>query len=81
MKGIKFDFTNMFYPNIEKGIKYEEINEYKEKIEKIISEILEEEPGFLKLLKNTKYLDKILDIQEWIQSFENFVVLGIGVQR
>ncbi|WGS64493.1 glucose-6-phosphate isomerase [Marinitoga aeolica] len=78
MKGIKFDFTNMFYPNIEKGIKYEEINEYKDKIEKIVSEILEEEPGFLKLPKNTKYLDKILDIQEWVQSFESFVVLGIG---
>ncbi|KLO22826.1 glucose-6-phosphate isomerase [Marinitoga sp. 1197] len=78
MKGIKFDFTNMFFPNIDKGIKYEEINEYKEKIEKIISEILDEKPGFINLLENTKYLDKILDIQEWIQSFESFVVLGIG---
>ncbi|NUU99370.1 glucose-6-phosphate isomerase [Marinitoga sp. 1154] len=78
MKGIKFDFTNMFFPNIDKGIKYEEINEYKEKIEKIISEILDEKPGFIKLLENPKYLDKILDIQEWVQSFESFVVLGIG---
>ncbi|OQY08838.1 MAG: glucose-6-phosphate isomerase [Marinitoga sp. 4572_148] len=78
MKGIKFDFTNMFYPNIEKGIKYEEINEYKEKMENIIAEILEEEPGFVKLPKDTKFLDKILDLQEWIQSFDSFVVLGIG---
>lgn len=78
MKGIKFDFTNMFFPNIEKGIKFDEIDEYKEKIKEIINEIMDEEPGFISLLKDTKYLEKILDIQDWVQSFESFVVLGIG---
>jgi glucose-6-phosphate isomerase len=78
MKGIKFDFTNMFYPNIEKGIKYDEINQYKDKIANIINEIFKEKPSFIKLLEDTKYIDKILDLQEWIQSFDSFVVLGIG---
>jgi glucose-6-phosphate isomerase len=78
MKGIKFDFTNMFFPNIEKGIKFDEVDEYKEKIKVIINEIIDEEPGFISLLKDTKYLEKILDIQDWVQSFESFVVLGIG---
>ncbi|NUU96695.1 glucose-6-phosphate isomerase [Marinitoga sp. 1138] len=78
MKGLKFDFTNMFFPNIEKGIKQEELIEYEGKIAEIIDEILNEKPGFVKLPQDTKFLDKILDLQDWIQSFESFVVLGIG---
>ena len=49
MKGIKFDFSNVFQPNIENGLNEDEINQYKDIIGEIVNKIIEENPGFLSL--------------------------------
>lgn len=78
MKGIKFDFSNVFQPNIENGLNEDEINQYKDIIGEIVNKIIEENPGFLSLPFTRVYIDRVLDLKNWVQSFESVVVLGIG---
>ncbi|UYO98874.1 glucose-6-phosphate isomerase [Oceanotoga sp. DSM 15011] len=78
MKGIKFDFTNLFQPNVETGVTEDQINDHKDKIKSIIEEIIEEKPGFMSVPFNRKWIDNVLDIKNLVQSFESVVVLGIG---
>lgn len=78
MKGIKFDFSNLFEPNVKNGIKEKEINEKKDQIKQIIKEILEETPGFLEVPYTRKWVDGVLDLKSWVQSFDAVVILGIG---
>ncbi|MGM0641351.1 MAG: glucose-6-phosphate isomerase [Thermotogota bacterium] len=78
MKGIKFDFSNLFESNVKTGIKESEINDNKVKIKKIINEVLEENPGFLDVPYTRKWVDSVLDLKSWVQSFDAVVVLGIG---
>ncbi|BBE30563.1 glucose-6-phosphate isomerase [Tepiditoga spiralis] len=78
MKGIKFDFTNLFKPNVNSGVTEAEIDDYKEEITKIIENIFEEKPGFLDVPFTRKWTDSVLDIKNWVQKFESVVILGIG---
>lgn len=78
MKGIKIDFSNVFKPNVNSGVTEEEVKNYEQKISGILKEISENKPGFLDLPFNRKWIDSVLDIKNWVQSFENVVVLGIG---
>ncbi|RAO99145.1 glucose-6-phosphate isomerase [Petrotoga sp. 9PW.55.5.1] len=78
MNGIKFDFSNVFYPNIEKGLTEEEIYNNEEKIKDVVNKLIDENPGFLSLPFTRVYIDRVLDLKNWVQSFESVVVLGIG---
>lgn len=78
MKGLKFDFSNVFQPNLETGLTEEEINENVDKIKEIVEHIVESKPGFLSLPFTRVYIDRVLDLKTWVQSFESVVVLGIG---
>ena len=78
MKGIRFDFSNLFEPNVKNGIKEEEINQNKDKIKEIINLVLEENPGFLEVPYTRKWVDSVLDHKSWVQSFDSVVILGIG---
>ncbi|MCP5454802.1 MAG: glucose-6-phosphate isomerase [Thermotogae bacterium] len=78
MKGLKFDFSNLFRENVNTGVTSEEVNAFQENVSKIIDEILEENPGFIKVPFTRKWIDRVTDLKSWIQSFESVVVLGIG---
>jgi glucose-6-phosphate isomerase len=78
LKGIEFDFSNLFEPNVKNGIKEEEINEKKDQVKQIINEVLEEKPGFLEVPYTRKWVDRVLDLKSWVQSFDAVVILGIG---
>lgn len=78
MNGIKFDFSNVFHPNIENGLTEEEINEQANRVQDIVETIKQKNPGFLSLPFTRVYIDRVLDLKTWIQSFESVVVLGIG---
>lgn len=78
MKGLKFDFSNVFEPNINKGLKESDINFYKEKISDIIDKLIEDNPGFLQLPFQRKWIDSVLDIKNLVQKYESIVILGIG---
>ena len=79
MKGIKIDFSNVFKPNVNSGVTEEEVKNYEQKISGILKEISENKPGFLDLPFNRKWIDSVLDIKNWVQSFENVVVLGKNI--
>ncbi len=78
MNGIKFDFSNVFHPNIENGLTEEEINDQANRVQDIVETIIQKNPGFLNLPFTRVYIDRVLDLKTWIQSFESVVVLGIG---
>ncbi|QTA37423.1 glucose-6-phosphate isomerase [Thermosipho ferrireducens] len=75
---LKFDFSNTLKENVTGGIKREEINSYENKINDILSLIDKERPGFVNIVFNRKWIDSVLDIKDFVHSFENLVVVGIG---
>ncbi|HOO74674.1 MAG TPA: glucose-6-phosphate isomerase, partial [Tepiditoga sp.] len=68
MKGLKFDFSNLFRENVNTGVTSEEVNAFQENVSKIIDEILEENPGFIKVPFTRKWIDRVTDLKSWIQS-------------
>jgi len=73
---LKFDFSGLFHPNIEDGLKEEEIKNLEEKAKEILSCIKENPPGFMKL--DPEWIESVKKLKEWIMNFDSLVVLGIG---
>ena len=78
MEGISFDFTNLFSPVLKGGLTKKDINSYKEKASEAVENILNSNPGFMGVPFESKWLESVRELKEWILSFESLVVLGIG---
>ena len=73
---LKFDFSGLFHPNLEGGLREEEIEDFEEKVREIISHIKENPPGFMRL--DLEWTESVKELKEWIMNFDSLVVLGIG---
>ncbi len=75
---IKYDFSRFFSPNIEGGLKKEEVESYKDLVAETVRHLREEKPGFLRIVNDHKVLDQVKEFEEWLYLFDSFVVVGIG---
>ena len=75
---LKFDFSNIFNNKIPNGIDKDTINDNKKIIEESINNIKNNNPGFVELVLSRKWIDSVLDINNFVKSFDNLVVIGIG---
>ena len=75
---LKFDFSRVMNWNVEGGIDEKELLEIEEKVKSSINSMKERVPGFLKIINDPEVLGQVKDLEEWILTFDNFVVLGIG---
>jgi glucose-6-phosphate isomerase len=75
---LKFDFTNIFNKNIPNGISKNAIEENKKIIHDSINNLKNNNPGFVELVLSRKWIDSVLDINDYVKAFDNLVVIGIG---
>ena len=75
---LKFDFSYMFSPNIDRGITENEFSSLERLVIEKIEKVNTLRPGFVKIIFDNQYLDTVQSMKEWINGFENFVVIGIG---
>jgi len=75
---LRFDFSFMFEPNTPGGITDEELCSIKERIVQSVEKTVKSRPGFVNVLFDRIYMDSVEDIRQWVLSFDNLVVVGIG---
>ncbi|HBF11235.1 glucose-6-phosphate isomerase [Thermotoga neapolitana] len=73
---LKFDFSNLFEPNISGGLREEDLESTKEKVIEAIKNFTENTPDFARL--DRKWIDSVKELEEWVVNFDTVVVLGIG---
>jgi glucose-6-phosphate isomerase len=75
---LKFDFTYTLSDNVAGGLKYEEIDAFSEKVSESLSKLAENKPGFVNTILTRKWIDSVNELSDFIFTFDNIVVLGIG---
>ncbi len=75
---IEFDFSFVFKPNVENGLEKSEIDSLKGEIEEAVKALRENPPGFLRIINDADVLGQVKELEEWIATFDDFVVVGIG---
>ncbi|SHH39487.1 glucose-6-phosphate isomerase [Thermosipho atlanticus] len=75
---LKFDFTNVFNEKIPNGISENDIENQKDVIYNSINQLKNNIPGFVEVVFNRKWINSVLNIKNFVKSYENLVVVGIG---
>ncbi|KAF2960911.1 glucose-6-phosphate isomerase [Fervidobacterium sp. 2310opik-2] len=75
---IKFDFTYTLSDNVANGLTYEEINSFEQQITNFLTRFDENKPGFVNAVLTRKWVDSVNELSDFIFTFDNIVVLGIG---
>jgi len=75
---LKYDFSFAFKETLESGLSFDELLEMGKNTSTILERINSPEPGFLRILSNDSILDEVKTLEDWLENFENFVVIGIG---
>ncbi len=75
---IKFDFSRVLKSNVPDGLERNEIEGLKERVVEILKDMKENMPGFLRIINDPVVLGQVKELEEWLMTFDNFVVLGIG---
>ncbi|OAA31172.1 glucose-6-phosphate isomerase [Kosmotoga arenicorallina S304] len=75
---LKFDFSLAFKENIGTGPTYEEILERADIALGALNKVIDNQPGFIRILGTEEYIEEVQKYASWFSSFENIVVLGIG---
>ncbi len=75
---LRFDFSFMFEPNVKGGILEEEYDQAKPLLAKAVEDVVKSRPGFVKVVLDRGQMDAIEDINQWVLSFNNLVLIGIG---
>ncbi len=75
---LRFDFSFMFEPNVKGGITEEELERTKPLVAAAVESVVKSKPGFVKVVLDRSHMDSIEDINQWVLSFNNLVVIGIG---
>lgn len=73
---LKFDFSNLFEPNISGGLTDEDVKSVEEKVTSAVRNFVENTPDFAKL--DRSWIDSVKSLEDWIINFDTVVVLGIG---
>ncbi|PLV60036.1 glucose-6-phosphate isomerase [Thermotoga sp. KOL6] len=73
---LKFDFSNLFEPNVSDGLTEKDINDVEEKVLEAVENFSENTPDFAKLER--RWIDSVKELEDWIVNFDTVVVLGIG---
>ncbi|MFN6992300.1 MAG: glucose-6-phosphate isomerase, partial [Fervidobacterium sp.] len=75
---IKFDFTYSFSDNVSGGITADEVSSISGRIEQFVKKLDESKPGFVNAILTRKWIDSVNELSDFLFSFDNIVVLGIG---
>lgn len=74
--GLKFDFSNLFEPNLPGGLREEEIDACVQRMGDVLRRFKERRPDFSKLDPN--WISSVKAYEDWVRKFDAVVVLGIG---
>ena len=75
---LKFDFTYTLAENVQGGLETAEIDSYSTKVEEFLKRLDENKPGFVNAVLTRKWIDSVNELSDFIFTFDNLVVLGIG---
>ncbi len=75
---LKYDLTYALKENVEYGIERDEINKFDSKVKDFLTEFDKNKPGFVQAVLTREWIDSVNNISDFLYSFENLVVLGIG---
>ncbi|MFN3328652.1 MAG: glucose-6-phosphate isomerase, partial [Fervidobacterium pennivorans] len=75
---LKFDFTYTLAENVQGGLGTAEIDSYSTKVEEFLKKLDENKPGFVNAVLTRKWIDSVNELSDFIFTFNNLVVLGIG---
>ncbi|WP_144380767.1 glucose-6-phosphate isomerase [Thermotoga profunda] len=75
---LRFDLSFMFEPNTKGGISEEEFASVRDQVTKSVERVVKSRPGFVNVIFDRSYMDSVEDIRQWVLSFNNLVVIGIG---
>ena len=76
---LKYDFSFAFKETLESGLIFDELLETGKSTSTIMEKVNSPEPGFLRILGDDSILDEVKTLEDWLENFENFVVIKISM--
>ncbi len=75
---LKFDFSLAFQETLESGLSFSELTSSSDEAVSALEQVLDSRPGFISLLEDSSTVSLVERQNDWLKSFEDFVVIGIG---